>query len=225
MFTYLQYVCVCVVCRISEWNWHFCTGMRSHAPQFGWCRSDSDLNFKHPRKFHPVESKYATQTHRHTQTHTHTECESALYAIFMLAIGWITLKTFSQQAVIYVTQVFCCVLYSRLAHITLNPHFRLSSSSTAVFVFFFFVGVVIARILITQTTGNHTKFKLWFSHIRISVACKHITHAHTRTHDRFSWLFQSNKVYTPHRLYGAEERERTETSIQKYIFVFFALVC
>lgn len=58
------------------------------------------------------------------------------------------------------------------------------------------------------------KVQLSFRHIHNSVAC---THAHPCTHDRFSWLLQSNDTY--------RERERKETSIQQHLYIFFVLVC
>lgn len=212
-------VCVCVSECVCVWFVEFPNGIGTFAR--AWDRTRRNLDDADQiatwilsilRKFHPVESKHT----RHTYTHKHTQREWICFVCHFYA----------RNRMNYIKNIFttssymwrkCCAFVC--AHIALNPHFWLSSSSTAVFVsfFLFFVVVdvvVIARILITQTTGNHRKFKLG-SRIYSHFSCVHTHNARTHTH---SWpLFMAISIKQSIHSTQIARRGRAETSIQKSI--------
>lgn len=67
----------------------------------------------------------------------------------------------------------CCVLSLSLAF-CLQPHITFGPTLSFVIV----VLVVVARILIIRTTGNHTKFNLVFAIFTIQLRARTRTHAH-----------------------------------------------
>lgn len=154
-------LCICVfVCGLSNFRMELALlhGREIAHASIWMMRSDSDLNFKHPQNSNPVESKYATHSHIHT-------------------VNCFVCHFYARNRMNYIKNIFttssymwrkCCVFVLHTPHSA--PQFWLSSSLAVVF---FIVVVVVARILISQTTGNHTKFNSVFAKIYSHFSCVH----------------------------------------------------